>query len=54
MDKQQSINLEIFEQFHDEGISFAYPTQTIYFANSQDDKEKTKLTSSHSKYNYHQ
>ena len=29
MDIQQAINLEIFRQFHEEGIRFAYPTQTI-------------------------
>jgi len=29
MDIQQAVNLEIFRQFHDEGISYAYPTQTI-------------------------
>ena len=29
MDTQQKINLEIYRQFHDEGIDFAYPTQTI-------------------------
>lgn len=34
MDIQQEINLEIFRQFKDEGISFAYPTQTI-FVNQQ-------------------
>ncbi len=30
MDIQQEINLEIFRQFKDEGINFAYPTQTIF------------------------
>ena len=29
MDTQQKINLEIYRQFHDEEIDFAYPTQTI-------------------------
>jgi len=29
MDTQQKINLEIYRQFHDEAIDFAYPTQTI-------------------------
>ena len=32
MDIQQSINLDIFKRFEDEGIEFAYPTQTIYLA----------------------
>jgi small-conductance mechanosensitive channel len=30
MDIQQSINLQIFEQFGNEGIEFAYPTQTVF------------------------
>ncbi len=29
LDIQEKINLEIFRRFHDEGIDFAYPTQTI-------------------------
>jgi small-conductance mechanosensitive channel len=29
MDIQQDVNLEIFRRFHDDGINFAYPTQTI-------------------------
>jgi len=32
MDIQQAINLSIFEQFANEGIDFAYPTRTLYFA----------------------
>jgi small-conductance mechanosensitive channel len=31
MDKQQEINLAIFEEFEKENIGFAYPTQKIYF-----------------------
>ncbi|MGE5124047.1 MAG: mechanosensitive ion channel family protein [Acidobacteriaceae bacterium] len=31
MDIQQKVNLEIFRQFRDEGIEFAYPTRTILF-----------------------
>ncbi|HEX6848172.1 MAG TPA: mechanosensitive ion channel family protein, partial [Chitinophagaceae bacterium] len=54
MDKQQLINLGIFEQFHNEGISFAYPTQTIYFGNSESENERRKYASTHSKYNWHQ
>jgi small-conductance mechanosensitive channel len=30
MDVQQAINLEIFRRFQQEGIDFAYPTQTVY------------------------
>jgi small-conductance mechanosensitive channel len=33
MDVQESINLEIFRQFGEEGIEFAYPTQTVYVCN---------------------
>ena len=29
------INLEILKQFSNEGIEFAFPTQTVYFANNQ-------------------
>lgn len=34
MNAQQAINLRIFERFEDEGISFAYPTQTLYMNQS--------------------
>lgn len=30
MDIQQKINLEIYEKFQEQGITFAYPTQTLY------------------------
>jgi len=30
MDTQQAINLAIFRRFKEEGIDFAYPTQTLY------------------------
>jgi small-conductance mechanosensitive channel len=32
MDIQQDVNLRIFDRFSEEGIDFAYPTQTIHFA----------------------
>ncbi len=32
MDIQQAINLEIFRRFAEEGIEFAYPTQTVFVA----------------------
>jgi len=32
MDIQQAINMALFERFADEGIDFAYPTQTLYLA----------------------
>jgi small-conductance mechanosensitive channel len=37
MDLQQKINLEIFHQFQEAGIEFAYPTQTILL--NKPDKE---------------
>lgn len=30
MDIQQAINLELYRQFEEQGISFAYPTRTLY------------------------
>ena len=30
MDIQQAINLEIYRRFAEEGIEFAYPTQSIF------------------------
>jgi small-conductance mechanosensitive channel len=32
MDIQQATNLEIFRRFAEEGIEFAYPTQTVFVA----------------------
>jgi small-conductance mechanosensitive channel len=32
MDIQQAINLRIHERFEEEGIEFAYPTQTLFLA----------------------
>jgi small-conductance mechanosensitive channel len=32
MDCQQDINLRIFQRFEEEGIEFAYPTQTLFLA----------------------
>jgi small-conductance mechanosensitive channel len=34
MDIQQAINLEIHRCFEEEGIEFAYPTQTVFVASS--------------------
>ncbi len=36
MDIQQAINLAIFRRFADEGIAFAYPTQTLYMGRSEE------------------
>ncbi|SFD14237.1 mechanosensitive ion channel family protein [Massilia yuzhufengensis] len=35
MDVQQAINLALFERFAEEGIDFAYPTQTLYLARAR-------------------
>ncbi len=45
MDIQQSIYLEIFENFAKENIEFAYPTQTLFAANTfvEQQKEKTEV-----------
>lgn len=36
MDKQQDINLQIFEKFQSEGIEFAFPTQSIYLEKNEE------------------
>jgi small-conductance mechanosensitive channel len=41
MDRQQAINLAIFEEFQNENIEFAYPTQKIYVY--QSGKENIKV-----------
>ncbi|WP_431064963.1 mechanosensitive ion channel domain-containing protein [Methylotuvimicrobium sp.] len=33
MDAQQAVNLDIYQQFQQEGIEFAYPTQSLYLHN---------------------
>lgn len=35
MDIQQAINLTIYDEFENEGIEFAYPTQTVFVANPE-------------------
>lgn len=35
MDIQQAVNLEIFRRFADEGIEFAYPTQTLFMSTEE-------------------
>lgn len=37
MDVQQAINVALFERFAEQDIAFAYPTQTVYFANAETD-----------------
>ncbi|MCF8078327.1 MAG: mechanosensitive ion channel family protein [Desulfobacterales bacterium] len=40
MDIQQTINLQIYQRFEEEGIEFAYPTQTLYLRKEPDDADK--------------
>ncbi|MFQ5769288.1 MAG: mechanosensitive ion channel family protein [bacterium] len=40
MDIQQTINLTIFHRFEEEGIEFAYPTQTLYLHNELNSEPK--------------
>jgi len=39
MDVQQAINFEIFREFEEQGIEFAYPTRTLYVANQNKESE---------------
>ncbi len=39
MDIQQAINLMIFRRFEQEGISFAYPTRTLYLNSPENERE---------------
>ncbi len=43
MDIQEAINLAIYEQFEDEGIEFAYPTQTLFFGNTAEVATRTAI-----------
>lgn len=40
MDIQQKINLQLYRRFEEEGIEFAYPTQTVYLRKESDDADK--------------
>lgn len=49
MDKQQAINLALFKSFSEEGIEFAYPTQTLFLERNgvgdfTKEFQKTKLS----------
>ena len=41
MNIQQAINVALFKRFAEEGIQFAYPTQSVYIMNSQSASEPT-------------
>ena len=36
MDVQQNINLELLRQFEQEGIEFAFPTQTVHLSSEEE------------------
>lgn len=42
MDIQQAINLEIFKKFNEEGIEFAYPSQTLFLNKANAEMEAAK------------
>ena len=39
MDIQQNINMRIYEKFEEEGIEFAYPTQTLFLTKEEKESE---------------
>ncbi len=43
MDTHQAINLQVHEQFEQEGIEFAYPTQTVFVTSSGDAAKGLKM-----------
>ncbi|HEU4860463.1 MAG TPA: mechanosensitive ion channel domain-containing protein [Chitinophagaceae bacterium] len=51
MDKQQTINLAIFEEFKKEHIEFAYPTQRIYLDNGDNVTGRTMGETAYSESN---
>lgn len=44
MDIHQNINLELYRRFQEEGIEFAYPTQTVFVEMNQSPKEEMVST----------
>ncbi len=47
MDIQQQINLAIYKRFADEGIEFAYPTQTLYVEREEQTETPTETPNAH-------
>jgi small-conductance mechanosensitive channel len=43
MDIQQAINLKIYERFEEEGIEFAYPTQTLFLTKEENDNSSKEV-----------
>lgn len=48
MDRQQAINLALFDAFDREGIEFAYPTQTLFVQHQQGIKTEMDVTGNRS------
>jgi len=46
MDIQQAINIEIYRRFELEGISFAYPTRTLYMHNTAENRLRQRVRKS--------
>ena len=44
MDIQQKINLDLFRKFQEEGIEFAYPTNTVQIVNDANDRHKDAMS----------
>lgn len=40
MNAQQNINLAVFKRFGEEGIEFAYPTQTLFVNKNAPDESR--------------
>jgi len=47
MDKQQIINLKLYEEFEKRKIAFAYPTQSIFLSPTNKEKQTEELISEH-------
>lgn len=44
MNIQQEINLDLFRKFQEEGIEFAYPTNTVQIVNDENDRHKDAMS----------
>ena len=49
MSKQQAINLALYRRFKEEGIEFAYPTQTLFLAGEQTTEKNNDASGNSSK-----
>ena len=44
LEHAQWINLQIMQRFNDEGIEFAFPTQTVYVAGEDKNTETPRMS----------